>query len=167
LDKILEKSGIDTSKKARSPYVMKLSDLYDDDEKIDATEYLELIGLLNYLAVLTRPDILYALSRCAQRCANPTKRDLRRVRRIFYYLNGTKKKKLTFHKGKVELTAWVDASHMHYEDAKAQIGYCFSLGKKDGCFYSRYWRIQFLSFPSPILLHYLTLYVFLSILHYV
>jgi hypothetical protein len=142
IEKILQKSGIDLSKTCNTPYVDRLKEKKDDNEAVDKTVYLELIGMINYLAILTRPDLLYSLSRCAQRCANPTKRDLRRVNRIFYYINATKEKALTFRKGKVKLTAWVDASHMHYQDSKAQIGYCFSLGENDGCFYSRSMKLK-------------------------
>ena len=35
--------------------------------------YLRLVGLINYLASYTRPDLLYSLSRAAQACSNPTR----------------------------------------------------------------------------------------------
>jgi hypothetical protein len=158
IEKILEKSGIDLNRTATTPYSMKLSDRDDDREPVDKNIYLELIGMINYLAILTRPDLLYSLSRCAQRCSNPTKCDLRRVHRIFHYINGTKDKMLTFRKGPVKLTAWVDASHMHYQDSKAQIGYCFSLGEDDGCFYSRSMKLKIVTPAGSTESEYVALY---------
>jgi hypothetical protein len=137
LQKILEKSGIDLNGTASTPYADKWTSKKDDAELVDKTDYLERIGMLNYLAILTRSDILYAVSRCAQQCSKPTRLDLRKVNRVFYYLNGTKDFGLTFKKGKVELFGWVDASHIQYDDGKGHFGYCFSLGKGDGAFYAR------------------------------
>ena len=72
LTKILEKSGIDLSCTASTPCADKWSVKPDDNELVDKTLYLERVGMLNYLAVLTRSDILYAVSKCAQRCSKPT-----------------------------------------------------------------------------------------------
>jgi hypothetical protein len=137
LQKILEKCGIDLDSTASTPCVDKWSAKSDDAELVDKTEYLERIGMLNYLAVLTRSDILYAVSRCAQQCSKPTRLDMRKVNRIFYYLNGTKEYGINFHPGAVELFGWVDASHLQYKDGKGHFGYCFALGKHDGAFYAR------------------------------
>ena len=138
LQKILERAEIPTHKTAETPYIVNMTSKSDDDESIDKSVYLEHIGMLNYLAVLTRPDILYALSRCAQRCSSPTKRDLRRVKKIFMYLNGTKDHGLTFScNGDIQLVGWVDASHTHYEDGKGHFGYAFSFGVDDGVFYAK------------------------------
>jgi len=138
LEKILAKSGISENSTAKTPFVENMSESSDDQEAIDKTTYLEHIGMLNYLAVLTRPDILYALSRCAQQCSNPTKRDLRRVMKIYKYLNGTRHFGLTFGAdSNLQLNCFVDASHGQYSDGKGHFGYCFSFGPADGAFYAR------------------------------
>jgi len=80
------------------------------------------------------------------------------VHRIFYYINATKDKRLTFRPGKVKLTGWVDASHMHYQDSKAQIGYCFALGKDDGCFYSRSMKLKIVTPAGSTESEYVALY---------
>jgi hypothetical protein len=158
IEKILEASGIDLNKTASTPYQVKLNRMKGDEDEVDKTRYLELIGMINYLAILTRPDLLYSLSRCAQCCANPTNRDMRRVLRIFYYINATKDKRLTFRAGPVKLTGWVDASHMHYQDSKAQIGYCFALGENDGCFYSRSMKLKIVTPAGSTESEYVALY---------
>ncbi len=143
IEKILERAEIPDNKTAKTPYVEDMSAKEGDDEPTDKTEYLEHIGMLNYLAVLTRPDLLFALSRCAQRCSNPTKRDLRRVKKIFHYLNGTKEHGLTFGAdSELQLTCWVDASHAQYPDGKGHYGYAFSFGSNDGVFYARSQKLK-------------------------
>ena len=83
---------------------------------------------------------------------------MRRVLRIFYYINATKDKRLTFRAGPVKLTGWVDASHMHYQDSKAQIGYCFALGENDGCFYSRSMKLKIVTPAGSTESEYVALY---------
>jgi hypothetical protein len=68
----------------------------DDKDPVEVELYLSYIGALNYLAQFTRPDIMFALSLCAQKCRHPTKRDLRKVIRIFCYIAGTKSHGLRF-----------------------------------------------------------------------
>eukprot|EP01036_Dinobryon_divergens_P034358 gene34358-44379_t len=46
--------------------------------KVDKTNYLRLVGLINYLASYSRPDLLYSLSRIAQACSDPSEADMRR-----------------------------------------------------------------------------------------
>jgi hypothetical protein len=159
LQKILEKCGIDLSSTASTPFSDKWSSKPDDNEFVNKTEYLERIGMLNYLAVLSRSDILYAVSRCAQNCSKPTKLDMRKVSRIFYYLNGTKQHGITFKKGPVRLLGWVDASHNQYvTDGKGHFGYCFSLGKDDGVFYARSQKMKLVTPAGSTETEYVAMY---------
>jgi hypothetical protein len=137
LEKLIEISGIDQAHSSKTPFVENLSSRSDDKVPVDKIRYLELVGLLNYLGTLTRPDILYALSRVSQKCSKPTRRDLRRVFRIFFYLNGTRDLGITFKPGPIQSTGWVDASHIHYRDGKGHFGYAFALGPEDGTFFAR------------------------------
>ena len=72
----------------------------DLNEPVDKLEYMRLVGLINYLAIYTRPDLLYSLSIVSQACQKPTNRDLARVKRIFRYILKTKDKHLVFRKTK-------------------------------------------------------------------
>jgi len=63
---------------------------------VNKIQYLQYVGLLNYLAVNTRPDILFTLSVLAQSCSNPTEGDMKRVLRVFQYLKHTKHYHLMF-----------------------------------------------------------------------
>lgn len=58
--------------------------------------YRQAIGMLNYLAGSTRPDISMAVHQCARFCNDPKISHERTVRRIARYLLGTKDKGLRF-----------------------------------------------------------------------
>jgi len=155
----LSKSGIRSNDVAKTPYIENMSVKDDDNEVLETTTYLEHIGSLNYLAVLTRPDILYALSRCAQKCSNPTKRDLRRVMKIYQYLNGTQDYGLTFGcESDIQLCCYVDASHGQYEDGKGHFGYCFSFGPADGAFYARSQKMKIVTPAGSTETEYVAMY---------
>jgi hypothetical protein len=107
-----------------------------DEEPVDITEYLKAVGGLNYLAINTRPDLLYSLSQVASKCAAPTRRDWRHLMRVFMYVSSTIEFGLRFNTGKVFLHGYVDASYNQYGDGKGSFGYCFMLSKGDAAFYS-------------------------------
>ena len=58
--------------------------------------YRQAIGMLNYLAGTTRPDISMAVHQCARFCNDPKLSHERAVRRIARYLQGTRTKGLKF-----------------------------------------------------------------------
>ena len=119
-----------------TPMVATETPRMDDDDPMDVTEYLKAVGGLNYLAINTRPDLLYSLSQVASKCAAPTKKDWRHVIRVIMYVNSTLDLGLRFNPGKNWLHGDVDASYNQYSDGKGSYGYCFSLGKRDAAFHS-------------------------------
>ena len=163
VEKILEKVNIvvGPDQVAETPYTDKK---YSEDKKkeskaVDKTVYLEYIGMLNYVATLTRPDLLYALSRCAQQCSNPTEDDLKKVIKIFKYLNYTKDYGIYFNRDKdIKLTCWVDASHACYPDGKGHCGYAFALGKNDGAFYCRSQKMKIVTVARSTETEYVALF---------
>jgi hypothetical protein len=147
--KILKESGYQSLKASKTPSATTLSHLDGDEKLVDVNNYLKLIGLLNYLAVFTRPDILYALSDCAQKCSKPTQSDLRKVMRVFRYIKGTINNGITFNSdGKVELCCYVDASYNCYSDGKSHFGNCFSFGPNDGVFYAKSQKMKLITLSS-------------------
>jgi hypothetical protein len=162
IKKILKKANIAEHEVSDTPYIEKLNPQEGDEEPVDKTTYLEHVGMLNYLATLTRPDLLYALSRCAQRCSNPTQEDMRRVKKIFKYVNKTKSITLTFKRGNTKdilLRGWVDASHIHHaEDSKAQYGYAFALDDNDSVFYARSTKMRIVTPAGSTESEYVALY---------
>lgn len=61
----------------------------DGPERKQSWNYRSVIGMLNYLAASTRPDILYAVHQCARFSADPKLCHQRAVKRIIRYFKGT------------------------------------------------------------------------------
>lgn len=76
--------------------IVSISEL-DGEEEIDVTvPYQEAIGTLLYIALNTRPDILFATITLSRYNKIPTKRRWHAVQRVFRYLSGTKDLGLSF-----------------------------------------------------------------------
>ena len=66
--------------------------LHKDEEVPDRKlgwKYRSVVGILNYLAASTRPDILFAVHQCARFATNPKLSHERAIKRIVRYLKGT------------------------------------------------------------------------------
>ncbi len=98
IEKILKKSSVD---KERAIPGTNLDILLDPtiSELLSAneiTEYQKLTGSLLYAAISTRLDILHSVSLVCRFNHAPRKHHVTAVKRIYEYLNGTKKLKLIF-----------------------------------------------------------------------
>ncbi|KAI7966272.1 hypothetical protein MJO29_002020 [Puccinia striiformis f. sp. tritici] len=72
--------------------------------------YRSIVGSLNYLSILTRPDISYAVSALSQFLESPGLSHYNAAIQVFRYISGTREMGLTFKKEKEsELKAYVDA----------------------------------------------------------
>jgi len=136
--KFLSESERESGRKVRTPVKYTYTFREGDDLPTGQREYLEMIGALNYLAQFTRPDILFAVSILAQKCSDPTVIDVHRAKRVFLYLHQTSHVGITFHPGQIELViCYADAAFNVYANSRSHMGYCFSLGRKDGAFYAK------------------------------
>ena len=93
------------------------------------TQFRELVGCLNYVAVSTRPDVAFALSFLGRYFANPTRQGLVYARDVLRYLVGSKEMKLRF--GGVaasELVGFCDADWAgDPESRRSTTGFAFLL----------------------------------------
>ena len=121
----------------RTPMSVIVTPRDGDDMSVDQTLYLQIVGSINYVAQFSRPDILFAMSIAASKCASPTAGDLRMVQRILQYLSNTADIGIVFHTGPIQLTCYVDAAHNCHPDGRGHYGYSFALGQRDGSFYAR------------------------------
>ena len=120
-----------------------------DEEPINSTWYKGIIGALNYLALMTRPDISFAMSVLASKCNAPTMGDVRRVKYLFRFVMNTRHKGLNFkHDEDFQLHAWADASYATRDEARSQSGYCYSLGAGNAAFYSKSTKQQLVTLSS-------------------
>jgi len=94
----------------------------------EKTTYREMIGSLMYLAVMTHPDISFAVSTLSQYLDAPRTTHINAVRHIFRYLSGTKQLRLILG-GKVnDVVGFSDAdwaSHIHHHSIS---GFAFFVG---------------------------------------
>jgi hypothetical protein len=154
LEKLLEIANMNDCKPVKTPYSDFQSTQPDDKNTFDKNTYLQLMGALIFPAGLTRPDLSYAVHKCAQKCSKPNLGDFRRVKRILRYIKGTLDYKITFGTGdgKIRLYGYVDAAYQSYPNGASQYGYSFSLygtnRRKDATFYARSVKLKLVVLSS-------------------
>jgi len=115
---------------------------YNNDSKNTIKEYLNTkdivdfqsrVGTLLYLAIQSRPDILYAVACLTSVTKSPTTQDMKAVNRVMAYVAGTKDIGLCLHSDSgVTLYATVDASYACHEDFKSHTGCTLHIGRHSG-----------------------------------
>nr|GFB74879.1 uncharacterized mitochondrial protein AtMg00810-like [Tanacetum cinerariifolium] len=117
MNDILKKYGLNTCDIIGTPMDIKDKlDLNQIGTPVDATKYHSMIGAFMYLAS-SRPDIVHATCVCARYQAQPTKKHLKEVKRIFCYLWGTVNMGLWHTKDSgFEVTGYSDADYAVCKD---------------------------------------------------
>jgi hypothetical protein len=97
----------------------------EDDELFEEFNIKSKIGSLMYVAVCTRPDVMFAVSYIARFTNHPNKDVCKAITRIFKYLNATKDYSLKFEEGKCSLSLQCDADFGgDVNDGKSTSGGC-------------------------------------------
>ena len=136
-------------KTSRLPYASSMHMGEDGDDEVDNLEYLSYVGAVNFLSTRTRPNLLYGMSRLAQRCSHPTKCDMKRVEKMFKHINATMNQCIVFSPGgDLELFAYVDASHNCYDDGKGHYGFAIFLGENTAAFSTKSSKIRIVTQSS-------------------
>jgi len=133
---IIDKHAEEGMKAVNTPAAPDLFDVNSLDEEIleDYKVFLSVIMTLMYLARLTRPDLLLAVTYLASRAHAPTKNDARKLRRVICYLIGTPEKGLTIQCDNLTLNCYCDASYGVHIDGRSHSGYFFSYGIDNNSF---------------------------------
>ncbi|GJS89942.1 hypothetical protein Tco_0772578 [Tanacetum coccineum] len=77
----------------------------------------------------SRPDLVFAVCMCARYQASPTKKHLKALKRVFWYLRGTINWGLWYPKDTaMALTAYADADHAGCQDTRRKAGYIVMSG---------------------------------------
>ncbi|GJZ44135.1 hypothetical protein Tco_0591390 [Tanacetum coccineum] len=85
---------------------------------VDQTRFCSMVGSLMYLTA-SRPDFVFAVCMCARHRALPTKKHLKALKRVFWYLRGTINWGLWYPKDTaMALTAYADANHAGCQDTQ-------------------------------------------------
>jgi hypothetical protein len=128
INDILAEYGMQECNSAKEPMVIDNSD--DTSEPCDKGEYLKLLGKLSYLAVMTRPDISFAVNRLAQQSMAPTEKCWIALKRVLRYVAGTTHYHLVYSpSGNDTVVGYSDADWAGCVDTrKSTSGYVFTLG---------------------------------------
>lgn len=102
-------------------------DLRSQTESAGNVPYQNLIGCLMFLAINTRPDILFAVSFLSQFNQNPMQAHWTAAKRVLQYLKGTLDYGLTFKRTGEPLCGFVDADWANGSDRRSYTGYVFKL----------------------------------------
>jgi len=97
-----------------SPYAIEGNNMHESLDMASVKHYQLMLGLLMHLAMVTRPDIAFAVGFAARRAAAPTARDTKLVERILAFVANTADLGLTFRKTgepRLGIKAYVDASY--------------------------------------------------------
>nr|GEV47074.1 uncharacterized mitochondrial protein AtMg00810-like [Tanacetum cinerariifolium] len=115
---ILKKYGMETYDPIGTPIEIKDKlDLDKNGTLVDAMKYRSMIGALMYLTS-SRPDIIHANCLCARYQAQPIKKHLKEVKRIFCYIRGIINMGLWYTKNYgFELTGYSDADYAGCRDS--------------------------------------------------
>lgn len=105
------------------------------------TKYMQLVGAIQYIAVVTRPDISFAAAMLARYMSNPTSYLMKCGKRVLRYLSGTKDYGLSFtmhNERELKLIGYADADFAGCNDTrKATSGMALFL---NGCLVK--WRTK-------------------------
>ena len=132
--KMLNQYGMQDCKTSSTPMEIYSSNNSEDTEdtvKIEESiPFRSAIGSLNYLAVISRPDIAYATHKLAQKVECPTTKDWIAVKRILRYLQGTKDLKLRYKRNhELNVEIFSDADYGGSDDRKSTSGYVVLVNK--------------------------------------
>lgn len=117
ITKALERYGLSESRVERTPMVPNRGSQEDDRDGASAPIppllYQEMLGVVLYAFLSTRPDIGFAVCWLARFAQAPLKRHMTALKHVFRYLSGTRDVGLTFGRetrvGAVQLSAFSDA----------------------------------------------------------
>src|SRR5258707_6536098 len=87
--------------------------------------YCEAIGTLNWAALATRPNIVFAVTTVAHFAANPGPAHWDAIKRIYCYLAGTRDLWLSYGETRRTLEGYADTDGSMAEDRHAIMGYAF------------------------------------------
>ena len=127
---IITKFGMKNAKPVITPVVPDNARTAKSSTKpVDKKEYMSMVGSLIYLAVITRPDIAFAVSKVGQAMADPKPEDVVAVKRIMCYI--IKEPALSLHYQRrtgVTLIGYSDSDWAgDTETRKSTMGYVFTL----------------------------------------
>ncbi len=150
LEYILQKKGMDHANPVGMPLDLevKLEPNPDGNTSNYSNSYVELIGELQFIANIMRPDIAYMISRLSSYTGNLTMQHVSALKHVLRYLSGTKSYSITY--GDVlghpnYFHGYVDASFGNANGCKLTTGYVFKMAGGAITWYSKKQSVTALS----------------------
>jgi hypothetical protein len=136
IEQILNRFGLENARTATTPMEVGI-DLTPDSSHVstilltpaEKTKYREMIGCLMYAAVMTRPDITFAVSNLSQYLDAPRTTHVQAVIRVFRYLSGTKDLKLVLGGLHPTIAGYSDADWASQNHRHSISGFVFFIGE--------------------------------------
>ena len=130
--RVLSKFGMDSCRSAKSPLDpgFKVSQTATQSKEQNCFPYREAIGCLNYIAMISRPDISFAVNALARCSNNPSREHWNAVKRVMRYLKSTMDISMVFGNDSFfELVGYCDSDYAgEVNERKSTSGYIFLLG---------------------------------------
>ncbi len=125
IDKLLARFRMTNAKSASTPFEpgCELLNATHDDKLCDSTLYQELTGSLNHLAVFSRPDIAFAVSKLSRFNNNPMITHYKTGLHVLRYLKGTRNYCITYRKSTIPTIALGYSDADHGSDKNDRISY--------------------------------------------
>ncbi|KAJ4790150.1 polyprotein [Rhynchospora pubera] len=131
IENLLTKHNMMTAKPCTTPMATFTQFTSDDSELFEDPQlYRSAVGALQY-ATLTRPDISFAVNKCAQFMHNPTNNHWIAVKRVLRYLKGTVSHAFLIQsQSSLSLHAYSDSDWAgSVDDRRSTSGFCLYLGR--------------------------------------
>ena len=147
ISRMLERFGLSDAKTVVSPMEPSVNLVVEDSPDATSCPYREAIGCLNYLSLISRPDITYAVSTLARFNDKPQMVHWNAVKRVMRYLRGTSDYSITYGGSEeVELTGYCDSDWGRDESQRRSTsGYVFTLNSGPVAWSSRLQKTSALS----------------------
>jgi hypothetical protein len=130
IQNILQRQGLADASPVRMPLDpnVKIEQNPDGNEGDRSNSFAQLLGELQFIANVTRPDIAFAVNRLASYTANLSMQHHTALKRILRYLSGTRKYGITYKyapETAISFNGFSDAAYQNRDDMKSTTGYVF------------------------------------------
>ena len=135
--RLLHKYNMHNCNPAKTPFEnqVQLHKRLETEEAFDPEQYRQIVGSLMHLAIISRPDLAYSVSKLAQFNSDPSVLHYRAAKHVLRYIQGTKDYAIHYSSSNTSspsLHGYSDASYASDpDDRKSHSGYVFFLA--NGC----------------------------------
>jgi hypothetical protein len=128
----------------KNPNSSKEQDDYEGEDAMaaDVTEYRSIVGIIRYIAMLTKCMSMFAVQVLGTRQVNPLRGDYKACVKVLRYQYGARHKKIHIYGYGKDRTMhwWEDASFATYPDGKSAECICMHLGESRALVFFGSWK---------------------------